>query len=99
MIGQLCLAAHLSTCGNWYKQYPPYKPDISQRASKCVPIPILYLFIIILMEFLKYELSTIFTIYGIYQCIFSLDIFYFFFRSVCANTMNWVIFNSVRPPF
>ena len=42
------------------------------RVSMSFPLLILYLFIINLME---YELSTIFTIYGIYQCIVSLDIF------------------------
>ena len=42
---------------------------------------------------IKYELSTIFNIYGIYQCIFSPDNYvYLIFRSVSANNINWVFF-------
>ena len=68
MIGQLCLDAHLSKRDNLYT---PYNPEGIQECST-------FNFIVIynyLMELLKYELSTIFTIYGIYQCIFSLESF------------------------
>ena len=64
MIGQLCLDAHLPKRSARHT---------SQRVSKSVPLSILYLFMIIL--FLKLELSTIFSVYSIYQCIFSLDVF------------------------
>ena len=41
------------------------KPAINKKVSKSVILLMLHLFIIILIEFLNYELSTIFTMYGI----------------------------------
>ena len=90
---QLCLDAHLSERGIQYTHCEPYL--LQPEGIKECPLKILYLFLIILM----YELSTIFTKYSIYQCIFSIDIFYLILRSVSANNMNRGILHSVRPPF
>ena len=68
LIGQLHLDAHFAR--TW-----EYVHAVLVIQAKSVPLSILYLFIIILMEFLKYELTTIFSVYVIYQYIFSLDIF------------------------
>ena len=57
----------------------------------------LNLFIIILLEFLNYELSTIFTIYGIISVYIQPRQYYLIFRSVSANNMNWVILHYVGP--
>ena len=48
-------------------QLATYKRAINQRVTKSVLLSILYLFIILLIEFLNYELSTIFTIYTVLQ--------------------------------
>ena len=66
MIGPLCLDERLLKYGNLYRQRTPCKPAINMRVSKSVLLSMLYLFIIILMEFLNYELNTIFTMYGMY---------------------------------
>ena len=68
MIGQLCLDTHLQESGNLYTHCAPYEPEGIQEC----PLSILYLFMLILMEF---KLSTIYTIYSIYQYIFILDSF------------------------
>ena len=60
--------------GNMYTKPATYKLAINKRVSNSVLLSNLYLFIFILIEFLNYELSTIFTMV-LYQCIFSLDIF------------------------
>ena len=75
MIGQLCLDAHLPIRCQHMGICAHSARHTNLRVSMSVPLSILYLLIINLMGFLKYELSTIFTIYGIYQCIISLDIF------------------------
>ena len=67
MIGQLCLDVHFPERGNLYTQCEPYKPEDIQES----PLSILYLFIIILMKFLKYELSIIFIVYSIYISVYS----------------------------
>ena len=72
---------------------------------------IIYLFIIILMEFLKVWTKHIFYYiqYYIIQCMIHTYIyhtvytqpryFHCIFKSVHDNNMNWVILHSVRPPF
>ena len=75
------------------------KPAINHSVSKSVLLSILYLFINILIEFLNYELSTIFTIFGIISVYIQPRYFYPIFRSVCANNMNRVILHCVRPLF
>ena len=75
MIGQLCLDAHLPIRCQHIGICARGARHTNLRVSMSVSLSILYLLIINLKEFLKYELSTIFNIYGIYQCIFSLDIF------------------------
>ena len=72
MIGQLCLDAHLPIRCQHMGIRARSARHTNLRVSMSVPLSILYLLIINLMEF---ELSTIFTTYSIYQCIFSLDIF------------------------
>ena len=47
MIGQLCLDAHLPERGNLYMHCAPYMPEGIQEC----PLSILYLVILILMEF------------------------------------------------
>ena len=74
------LPIHRNLC----TQCSSYKPEGIHECSTLI----LYLLIINLMEFLKYELSTIFTIYGIYQCIFSLDIFIWLSKASMVKT--WI---------
>ena len=71
LISQLCLDAHLLKYGNLSRQRVPYKLAINQKISKSLLLLMLYLFIIILMEFLNYELSTIFTIIRYYISVYS----------------------------
>ena len=61
LIGQLWLDAQLLKHGNLYTQCAPYKPEGIQVCPT-------FNFILIynLMEFLTFELSTIFTIYTVY---------------------------------
>ena len=49
MIGQLCLDAHLAEHGDLYTHCAPYKAEGIQESH----LSILYLIIIILMEFFK----------------------------------------------
>ena len=86
MIGQFCLDTHLPERGNLYTHCAPYKLEGIQE---CL-FSILFSIILILMEISKYELSTIFTIYGIYQYIFSLDIFISF--SEASVLITWVFY-------
>ena len=72
MIGKLCLDAHLPKRGNLYMQCAPYKPGGIQE---CYTFNFIFIYNYFNVVFLRYELSTIFTIYSIYQCIFCLDIF------------------------
>ena len=72
MIGQLCSDAHLPICCQHMGICARSARHTNLRIPMSVPLSILYLLIINLIE---YELSTIFTIYSIYQCIVSLDIF------------------------
>ena len=97
LIGQLCLDAHLSKYGNLYRQRATYKHAINQRVSKSVLLSMLYVFIIILMEFFNHELSTIFTIYGIISVYIQPRQFDRIFRSFSANNMNWVILHYMGP--
>ena len=73
-IGQLCLDAHLPIRCQHMGICARSARHTNLRVSMSVPLSILYLLIINLMEFLKVWAKHNFTIYGIYQCIFSLDI-------------------------
>ena len=89
MIGQLCLDVYLLKLGNLYTQSATYKPAMNHRISESVLLSILNLFIIISMEFLNYELSTISTIYSIISVHIQPKYYYLIFRNaVSANNMN-----------
>ena len=90
-----CLDAHMPARRNLYRHCAPYKQEGIQECS----LLILYLIIVILMEyFFKYKLSTIFY-YIRYISVYIQSIYCIKFSEVCANNLNWVILYSVRPPF
>ena len=71
----------------------------SQRVSMSVPLSILYLFIIILMEFLKVRTKHKFYCIRYISVYIQPGYFYFNFRSVNVNNLNRVILLSVRSLF
>ena len=95
MIGQLCLDPHLTEHGNPYTHCAPYRPEGIQEC----PLSILYLIILILLEFFKVGTKNHFYYIQYISVYIQPRYFYLTFRSVSANNMNCVILHSVRLPF
>ena len=89
LIGYLCLDAHLPTRCQHMGICACNARHANQKLSISVPLLILYLFIVNVMEFLKvWSKHNLYYIYGIYQCILSLDMFISFLEA--SMVISWI---------